>query len=314
MLYTSHKYKGLSVLRVSWEAYLQQLNINNSLEYSCDTHVNVIRDFRNIENRCLNELKLDQSMKNLNVRQIRQHLKENEYNEWCSYPHKGKGVELFSEVPSANAWIIKKQGLSSSEWRDMIKMTAMVAPVRALPGRSTGTSHCRHCSEFESLPHVLGRCPQGEILRIKRHNIIRSLLAAALRNKGLEVYEEVHCLADQDSVRRIDIIAINRKKSVAEIIDPTIRFEQSKAQPMDVDKEKKEIYESTIPYFRNKYNVQSITVTGLLLGSRGTVPKFFVTWKGKYKLGKDIQDEIVQNIIKYSVAILKNHLYGKHST
>ncbi|KAJ4448237.1 hypothetical protein ANN_10251 [Periplaneta americana] len=56
-------------------------------------------------------------------------------------------------------------------------------------------------------------------------------------------------------------------KSVAEIIDPTIRFEQSKAQPMDVDKEKKEIYESTIPYFRNKYNVQSITVTDLLLGS-----------------------------------------------
>ncbi|KAJ4447756.1 hypothetical protein ANN_09764 [Periplaneta americana] len=92
MLYTSHKYKCLSVLRVSWEAYLQQLNINNSLEYSCDTHVNIIRDFRNIENRCLNELKLDQSMKNLNVRQIRQHLKENEYNEWCSYPHKGKGV------------------------------------------------------------------------------------------------------------------------------------------------------------------------------------------------------------------------------
>ncbi|KAJ4438532.1 hypothetical protein ANN_14477 [Periplaneta americana] len=79
--------------------------------------------------------------------------------------------------------------------------------------------------------------------------------------QGLEVYEEVHCLADQDGVRRIDIIAINRKKSVAEIIDPTIRFEQSKAQPMNVDKEKKEIYESTIPYFRNKYNVQSITVT-----------------------------------------------------
>ncbi|KAJ4427298.1 hypothetical protein ANN_24918 [Periplaneta americana] len=64
-------------------------------------------------------------------------------------------------------------------------------------------------------------CLQGEILRIKRHNIIRSLLAAALRNKDLEVYEEVHCLAYQDIVRKIDIIAINREKSVAEIIDPT---------------------------------------------------------------------------------------------
>ncbi|KAJ4451375.1 hypothetical protein ANN_02837 [Periplaneta americana] len=205
---------------------------------------------------------------------------------------KKKVVKLFSELSSANTWIIKKQGLSSSEWRDVIKMTAIVAPVRALPGRSTGTSHCRHFSESKSLPHVLGKCPRGEMSTIKRHNVIRSLLAAALRNKGWEVYEEVHCLADQDSVRRIDT-----SPSIGEIIDPTIRFEQSKAQPKDVDKEGKEIYESAISYFRNKYNVQSITVTGLLLGSRGTVPKMFVTWKGKYKLGKDIQDEIIQNII-----------------
>ncbi|KAJ4435893.1 hypothetical protein ANN_18513 [Periplaneta americana] len=84
----------------------------------------------------------------------------------------------------------------------------------------------------------------------------------------------------KNPTRRIDI-AINRKKSVAEIIDSTIRFEQSKAQPLDIDKEKKEIYESTIPYFRNKHNVQRITVTGLLLGSRGTVPKFFVTLGSK---------------------------------
>ena len=72
-------------------------------------------------------------------------------------------------------------------------MTVMVPPVRTIPGRSTSRNHCRHCSEYETLPHVLGTCPHGEILRIKRHNIIRSMIAQALRSKGMEVYKEVTC-------------------------------------------------------------------------------------------------------------------------
>ena len=38
---------------------------------------------------------------------------------------RSKGVELFSEVPSANKWVIKKAGPSCSEWRDILKMTVM---------------------------------------------------------------------------------------------------------------------------------------------------------------------------------------------
>ena len=159
MIYSSHKYKGLSVIRASWEAYLQQLNINTSLQTLADPHVDAVRDYEHIANRCLSELQMSEHGKNMKVKQIRQHLKEREFREWCSYPHKGKGVELFSEVPSANKWVIKKAGLSCSEWRDMLKMTAMVPPIRTIPGRSTSTNHCRHCSEYETLSHVLGRCP-----------------------------------------------------------------------------------------------------------------------------------------------------------
>ena len=112
--------------------------------------------------------------------------------------------------------------------------------------------------------------------------------------------------------RRIDIICINRNKSIAEIIDPTIRFESSRTQPEDVNAEKKNIYEPTIPYFCEKYSVNNISVTGLFFGARGTISKFFVKWRSKYKLQKCIEDEIVITIIKYSVAILKNHLYGIH--
>ena len=136
------------------------------------------------------------------------------------------------------------------------------------------------------------------------------LLANGLRSKGMEVFEEVHCVAENDSNRRIDIISIDKSKREAEIIDPTIRFETSNSQPEEVNVEKKNIYEPTIPYFLTKYDVNKIIVTGLFFGARGTIAKDFVKWRGKYKLEKDIQTQIVTTIIKYSVAILRNHLYG----
>ncbi|KAJ4434411.1 hypothetical protein ANN_22972 [Periplaneta americana] len=170
-----------------------------------------------------------------------------------------------------------------------------------------------HCSEYETLSHVLGSCPQGEVLRIKRHNIIRSMIADALRSKNLDVHEEVHCIADGGSNRKIDIIAINRNKQTAEIIDPTIRFEISATQPSEVNEEKKKIYEPTIQYLSAKYNIEKITVTGLFFGARGTIPKAFVKWREKYKLTRDLQDAIVTTIIKFSAAIFRQHLYGVHS-
>ena len=310
MLYASSKFKGLQIMRTTWEAFLQQLNINLKLEALKDPHVDVVRNYSYIKNTCLTKLQINSDDAQRPVKQLRELLRHREYESWCAYPQKGKGVCLFSEVPSANSWVFQKTGLSSSEWRDILKMNAMVAPVRSLPGRSTSTTRCRHCSETETLPHVLGSCPRGELLRIKRHNIIRTMIADALRATGLEVHEEVHCVAENESHRRIDIIAIDRKRNTAEIIDPTVRFETSSCQPVDVDSEKKNIYEPTINYFQNSYRVKNILVTGLLLGARGTIPKFFQDWRVKYKLPKNLQDSIVLSIIKHSVMIFRNHLYG----
>ena len=89
-------------------------------------------------------------------------------------------------------------------------MTCGFSPVRTVPGRSLNTSHCRHCSEYETLAHVLGYCRQGETLRIKRHNNVRTVLAKALRKKGYEVEEEVVGISEKDSIRRIDILASDR--------------------------------------------------------------------------------------------------------
>ena len=94
--------------------------------------------------------------------------------------------------------------------------------------------------------------------------------------KDLEVHEEVHCVTDNDSNRRIDIIAINRKKKLAEIIDPTIRFEISNNQPQEVNIEKKTIYEPRVLYFLTKYNLDTITVTGFFFVLEALFPNFLL--------------------------------------
>ncbi|KAJ4428835.1 hypothetical protein ANN_25828 [Periplaneta americana] len=40
------------------------------------------------------------------------------------------------EVTAANSWIANKKGLSTSEWISSLKMTANLAAVRSVPGRS----------------------------------------------------------------------------------------------------------------------------------------------------------------------------------
>jgi len=204
-----------------------------------------------------------------------------------------------------------QDGLTCGEWIEALKMTANVAPVKAVPGRSQDGSHCRRCrSEFESLAHVLGVCPFNEVLRNSRHHKIRKIIADSLRNCGLEVYEEVHGLANDGSSRRIDIIAINRKSNSGTIIDPTIRVETHLSQPEEVHIEKSNIYKETVPYYKNKYNLKEINVIGLMVGARGTITTKFVTFCKQYGVTKKTIKQISLSALKDSIKILRNHLYN----
>ncbi|KAJ4442480.1 hypothetical protein ANN_04066 [Periplaneta americana] len=101
--------------------------------------------------------------------------------------------------------------------------------------RTLDSSRCRRCDEQETLPHVLGFCHHGELLRINRHNTVRSLIASSIRqNSSYEVYEEVGCISSDGSTRRADIIIIDRQKDKGVILDPTIRFEMQEQQPQEV--------------------------------------------------------------------------------
>ena len=106
--------------------------------------------------------------------------------------------------------------------------------------------------EIETLAHVLGACPHGDMLRNTRHHKVRSLIAQVFRERKFHVYEEVHGVSETVSIRRVDIMAVQPDSS-AIIFDPTIRWEINDDQSFTVNKGKCSIYEPTIQYYRKKY-------------------------------------------------------------
>ncbi|KAJ4430209.1 hypothetical protein ANN_22419 [Periplaneta americana] len=188
--------------------------------------------------------------------------------------------------------------------RRIYLLSGYVPPIRAVPGRSRDVTRCRRClSEIETLPHILGFCPYIEALCNIRHHAVRSMLAEALKEIEFTVHQEVKGLATQGSVRRIDIIAI--KNNSTYILDPTIRFEIHEDQMHEVNSEKKQIYEPTIPFFKDKYCLSHIDVIGLMVGARGTITSFFANKCKNLGLPHSIVKEIAISALKGSVQILK---------
>ncbi|KAJ4440908.1 hypothetical protein ANN_10756 [Periplaneta americana] len=155
-------------------------------------------------------------------------------------------------------------------------MDANVALVRSLHGRS--------CNEIETLAQVLGSCQHGELLRNSRHHNIRKVIEQGLRERFFEVHEEVHCVASEGGgIRRVNIVALDKTNNRAFILDPTVRFEMSQTQPSEVNKEKQQIYEPTIPYFREKYQMEG-HVTNCFSASRTILRAYYIMAQSRTSL------------------------------
>ncbi|KAJ4433368.1 hypothetical protein ANN_15627 [Periplaneta americana] len=222
-------------------------------DYRADNpHVNMMRQLdvelkSSCDSLCLS---LHEDLTKAAIRNLREELRGRDYESWKTLSGRGKGVETYSEVTAVNSWITNKKELSTSEWISSLKMTANLAAVRSVPGRSL----------------------DGIDLRNSRHHLIRSKIAAALRNKGWIVEEEISCLAENGSTRRVDILAYNADTKQGITVDPMIRFEVGCHQSAEVHLGKKSIYEPTVNYFKLKYALIHVEVFGLLIG--GTVSTY----------------------------------------
>ena len=89
----------------------------------------------------------------------------------------------------------KGQGLTETEFKYYLKMINDVASVRSLNGRSKNGHQCRHCSDteiyvYETLAHVLGKCPFSDLVRKTRHHAIRTIIADQFRRQN----GNLHCV------------------------------------------------------------------------------------------------------------------------
>ena len=85
MLYSSKKVKGLRVYKAQWEAFLQRLNACHILKKSENVYMNSILNIQEEQQKCINELGLENSdsLLNKNPSYIRGTLRLLEYNKWC---------------------------------------------------------------------------------------------------------------------------------------------------------------------------------------------------------------------------------------
>jgi len=318
MLYSSNSMKGLSIIRAEWEAFIQNINTVTALIKVNHPIISSVRNLDNDIKTCLTKLKLPHDFldnaKNQKIKYselLRSELRQREYIEWQRLRSKGKGVELFQDCPKINRLLFEKHSITTSEWINYFKMVGNVAAVRNIPGRSSGTNRCRieSCNEIETLPHVLGFCHQGELLRLQRHHKVVQLLGKTLRKKKWTVVEEFACLSVDGSNRRVDLLVYDEVTRNGFILDPTIRFEINQNQPEEVNQEKKSIYEPCIPDIQAKCKLKNIEVIGLLLGARATIPKFFTDFCKRFKIEKTVIEEIGIEVLRGSSRILSNHLY-----
>ena len=275
-----------------------------------------MRDLEREKRECLEKLEVETETP-LTSTKLRTMLRGREVEKWKSLPFKGRGVALFQESAATNGKLTIKGGLSSGEFTESIKLVTNSVSVRANPGRGREGYQCRRCpvSETsnviaETLPHVLGQCSFGEKLRLERHHHIRKLLAAALKDKGWTVFEEVTCEEQNGGSRRVDIFAFDQAKKKGVILDPTVRFEEDSDQPARVDAEKKLIYEPTIPYFRERYGVERIEVVGMLFGARGSIPLKVRDSFKTLNLPLSLLGIIAQDTLRRSIFLLRHHLYS----
>jgi hypothetical protein len=128
-----------------------------------------------------------------------------------------------------------------------------------------------------------------------------------------KVLEEVHCIGENDSTRRVDILFFQEQTKEGYIFDPTVRFEVDDQQAEEVDREKKSIYEPCVPYFKEKYALETIEVHGLLIGARGTLTSYFTDFIRKFGLLGTVKKEIIIAAVRGSVKIAHHHCYNTTS-
>ncbi|KAJ4434433.1 hypothetical protein ANN_22995 [Periplaneta americana] len=176
-------------------------------------------------------------------------------------------------------------------------------------GSETSSSWLGWLGRHKLLTFILGYIVVLASVGLSNNDMVQRYYHLMLKRDRFAVI--VHGLSVTGSTLRIDIIAFKESTRSGFIIDPTVRFETIEEQPAEVDKEKNNIYNPTIPYYLQKYQLKELEVIGLLVGARGTATLFMKDVFKRLGIPTSIIPIVTLAALKGSIALLKNHLYSK---
>ena len=160
---------------------------------------------------------------------------------------------------------------------------------------------------------MLGVCSFEALLRDKRHNDVKWTLLKLLREKGYDCFDEVQCVDNGGSIRRIDILAFDPRTDEAYVIDPSVRFETNRDMDAEVQDDKVRIYRGCIQDLARRYRhygERKFEVIGLWFGSRGAIGTGVLEFFERFRLDKKILPRIAEEILVASIGMINHHIYA----
>ncbi len=195
--------------------------------------------------------------------------RKGEREKWTSLEVQGVGVETW-EGSLPNHVMRNDKILSEANYIGPLKLRTSTFPVKATlaRGRRNLDKSCRACGYVtESQAHVISACPRLKDQRIKRHNQVCGLLARCAKRGGWRYMKEPRLRGQDGKVLKPDLVFVKGDKGV--VVDPTIRYEQTRTTLTDGNREKVEKYKQVIDQLKTTLAVSDLTVYGLTLGARG---------------------------------------------
>ncbi|KAJ4432848.1 hypothetical protein ANN_21487 [Periplaneta americana] len=100
MLYASKKFRGLGLVRASWEAFLQHCNTCITLILNENPYVNTMRPLMSELNSSCQHLSppCPVELRKSVTRKLKEELRNAEFESWKIIPGRGRVLELYSQV------------------------------------------------------------------------------------------------------------------------------------------------------------------------------------------------------------------------
>uniref|UniRef100_A0AAV2JQT9 Reverse transcriptase n=1 Tax=Knipowitschia caucasica TaxID=637954 RepID=A0AAV2JQT9_KNICA len=203
-----------------------------------------------------------------------------EHNRWKLLRSQGKGVEVFANDQVSNFWLRQPvvSGLTVPEFLVALRLRTNTVIMRysAVARAPNADSSCRFCKyPNETLPHIIGNCPEFKKNRMTAHNKVCGRLGDLASVKGWKFLRDEHVIVSGKTWVP-DLIITKDGKGM--ILDVTICFEKHLSTLREKAEAKQRKYEHLKPVLEKGLKLSQVTVEGFTMGARGK-------WhKGNYRI------------------------------